>query len=367
MTSHTSSFPHLFTPLKVGRHTLPNRILMGSMHTGLEEQGNAGLARLAAFYAERARGGCSLMVTGGFSPNPEGRLGGEGGFLVDADADQHQQVTDAVHGEDSRIMLQLLHAGRYGYHGDIVAPSPIRSPINKHTPREMTEDDIQRTISEYARAAQIALAAGYDGVEIMGSEGYLINEFTAPCTNRRTDRWGGSFENRARFPVQVIKAVRAATDPQFIIMYRLSVLDIVQDGSPFEEVAALARLAEAAGADILNSGIGWHEARIPTIAQAVPRAGWTWATATPDGQGCHPADRQQPHQHAGNSRTGDCRSPRRHGVDGPALPGRWRLRGQGPARQASRNQHLHCLQPGVPRSLFQRQGRNLPGQSAGLP
>ena len=281
MTSHTSSFPHLFTPLKVGRHTLPNRILMGSMHTGLEEQGNAGLARLAAFYAERARGGCSLMVTGGFSPNPEGRLGGDGGFLVDEDADQHQQVTDAVHGEDSRIMLQLLHAGRYGYHGDIVAPSPIRSPINKHTPREMTEDDIQRTISEYARAAQIALAAGYDGVEIMGSEGYLINEFTAPCTNRRTDRWGGSFENRARLPVQVIKAVRAATDPQFIIMFRLSVLDIVQGGSPFEEVAALARLAEAAGADILNSGIGWHEARIPTIAQAVPRAGWTWATGRP--------------------------------------------------------------------------------------
>lgn len=278
MTSQTACFPHLFTPLKVGRHTLPNRILMGSMHTGLEEQGDAGLARLAAFYAERARGGCSLMVTGGFSPNSEGRLGGDGGFLVDEDAERHQQVTDAVHGEDSRIMLQLLHAGRYGYHRDIVAPSPIRSPINKNTPREMTEDDIQRTISEYARAAQIALSAGYDGVEIMGSEGYLINEFTAPCTNRRTDRWGGSFENRARLPVQVIKAVRAATDPQFIIMFRLSVLDIVQGGSPFEEVAALAKLAEAAGADILNSGIGWHEARIPTIAQAVPRAGWTWAT-----------------------------------------------------------------------------------------
>ena len=278
MTSKTACFPHLFTPLKVGRHTLPNRILMGSMHTGLEEQGDAGLARLAAFYAERARGGCSLMVTGGFSPNSEGRLGGDGGFLVDEDAERHQQVTDAVHGEDSRIMLQLLHAGRYGYHRDIVAPSPIRSPINKNTPREMTEDDIQRTISEYARAAQIALSAGYDGVEIMGSEGYLINEFTAPCTNRRTDRWGGSFENRARLPVQVIKAVRAATDPQFIIMFRLSVLDIVQGGSPFEEVAALAKLAEAAGADILNSGIGWHEARIPTIAQAVPRAGWTWAT-----------------------------------------------------------------------------------------
>lgn len=278
MTSQTSPYPHLFTPLKVGRHTLPNRILMGSMHTGLEEQGEPGLARLAAFYSERAQGGCSLMVTGGFSPNFDGRLGAEGGIIVDTDADHHQQVTDAVHAQGSRILLQLLHAGRYGYHPDIVAPSAIRSPINKNTPREMTEDDIQRTISEYARAAQIAQAAGYDGVELMGSEGYLINEFTAPRTNKRTDNWGGSFENRTRFPVQVIKAVRAATDPQFIIMYRLSVLDIVEDGSPFSEVAALAKLAEAAGADILNSGIGWHEARIPTIAQAVPRAGWTWAT-----------------------------------------------------------------------------------------
>jgi len=278
VTSQTSPYPHLFTPLKVGRHTLPNRILMGSMHTGLEEQGEPGLARLAAFYSERAQGGCSLMVTGGFSPNSDGRLGAEGGIIVDTDADHHQQVTDAVHAQGSRILLQLLHAGRYGYHPDIVAPSAIRSPINKNTPREMTEDDIQRTISEYARAAQIAQAAGYDGVELMGSEGYLINEFTAPRTNKRTDNWGGSFENRTRFPVQVIKAVRAATDPQFIIMYRLSVLDIVEDGSPFSEVAALAKLAEAAGADILNSGIGWHEARIPTIAQAVPRAGWTWAT-----------------------------------------------------------------------------------------
>ncbi len=278
MASQTSPFPHLFTPLLVGRQTLPNRILMGSMHTGLEEQGEEGLARLAAFYAERARGGCSLMVTGGFSPNSEGRLGAEGGFLVDADANHHQQVTDAVHAHGSRILLQLLHAGRYGYQPDIVAPSPIRAPINKTTPREMDEDDIQRTIADYARAAQIAQAAGYDGVELMGSEGYLINQFTAPRTNKRDDRWGGPFENRARFPVQVIKAVRAATDPQFIIMYRLSVLDIVEDGSPFEEVAALAKLAEAAGADILNSGIGWHEARIPTIAQAVPRAGWTWAT-----------------------------------------------------------------------------------------
>ena len=279
MTKTAAHFPHLFTPLKVGTHTLPNRILMGSMHTNLEEQGETGLARLAAFYAERASGGCALMVTGGFSPNPEGRPNPEGGFLVDADAETHKPVTTAVHDEGSRILLQLLHAGRYGYHAESVAPTAIRSPINRDTPREMSEADIQRTIADYAHAARIAQRAGYDGVEIMGSEGYLLNEFTAPHTNKRTDHWGGSFENRSRLPVEVIKAVRATTGKDFIIMYRLSVLDIIEDGSPFEEVAALAGLAETAGADILNSGIGWHEARTPTIAQAVPRAGWAWATA----------------------------------------------------------------------------------------
>jgi 2,4-dienoyl-CoA reductase (NADPH2) len=284
LPTQTSLFPHLFTPLKIGAHTLPNRILMGSMHTNLEEQGEIGIAQLAVFYAERARGGCALMVTGGFAPNPEGRPNPEGGFLVEADAQAHKPVTEAVHAHGSRILLQLLHAGRYGYHADSVAPSPIKSPINRDTPREMTEADIERAIADYARAAQIAQAAGYDGVEIMGSEGYLLNEFTAPRTNKRDDQWGGSFENRTRFPVEVIKAVRAATGPDFIIMYRLSVLDIVDDGSPFEEVVALAKLAESAGADILNSGIGWHEARTPTIAQAVPRAGWAWATQRLMGQ-----------------------------------------------------------------------------------
>ena len=279
MTTASSPFPHLFSPIEIGPHTLPNRVLMGSMHTNLEEQGAEGLARLAAFYAERARGGCALMVTGGFAPNEEGRMGAAGGYLVEADADRHRPVTQAVHREGGRILLQLLHAGRYGYHPDIVAPSPIKSPINKDTPRELTEADIERTIADYARAAVIARNAGYDGVEIMGSEGYLINEFTAPRTNKRDDRWGGSFENRSRFPIAVIEAVRAATAPDFIVMYRISALDVVEGGSPFEEVVALAKAAETAGADIINSGVGWHEAPVPTITQAVPRGGWIWATA----------------------------------------------------------------------------------------
>ena len=279
MTTASSPFPHLFSPIEIGPHTLPNRVLMGSMHTNLEEQGAEGLARLAAFYAERARGGCTLMVTGGFAPNEEGRMGASGGYLVEADADRHRPVTQAVHREGGRILLQLLHAGRYGYHPDIVAPSPIKSPINKDTPREMTDADIERTIADYARAAVIARNAGYDGVEIMGSEGYLINEFTAPRTNKRDDRWGGPFENRSRFPIAVIEAVRAATAPDFIVMYRISALDVVEGGSPFEEVVALAKAAETAGADIINSGVGWHEAPVPTITQAVPRGGWIWATA----------------------------------------------------------------------------------------
>ncbi|CAN0279187.1 unnamed protein product, partial [Phaeothamnion confervicola] len=279
MSITPASFPHIFTPVRVGPHTLPNRVVMGSMHTNLEERGDEGLARLAEFYAERARGGCALMVTGGFSPNEEGRLGEHGGFLVDADAQRHRVIPRAVHRDGGRILLQLLHSGRYGYHNDIVAPSPIRAPINKATPREMTGADIERTIADFARAAVIARTAGYDGVEIMGSEGYLINEFTAPRTNKRTDDWGGSFENRVAFALRVVRAVREATSPDFILMYRLSVLDLVEDGNPLEEVRDLARLIEAAGADIINSGIGWHEAPVPTIAQAVPRGAWTWATA----------------------------------------------------------------------------------------
>ena len=271
-------YPNLFTPIRIGTHELANRIVMGSMHTGLEET-EGGMARLAEFYRERARQECALIITGGFSPDRAGRLNAHAPMMASAaDAENHRPIPDAVHAEGGRILLQLLHSGRYGYHEDIVAPSPIRAPINKIEPKEMSEAEITATIDAFAASAKLAASAGYDGVEIMGSEGYLINEFTAPRTNRRTDRWGGSFENRARFPVEVVRAVRAATGPDFIIMYRISVLDIVDDGSPEAEVTALARMMAEAGADVLNSGIGWHEARVPTITQAVPRAGFAWAT-----------------------------------------------------------------------------------------
>lgn len=275
----TNPYRNIFTPVTVGTHSLKNRIVMGSMHTGLEERED-GPERLAAFYGERAAQGCALIVTGGYSVNDAGKLNAHAASFDTAEfADAQKPVPAAVHAHGGRILLQLLHSGRYGYHGDIVAPSPIRSPINKNTPKEMTEAEIQQTIADFAKCAALAQRAGYDGVEIMGSEGYLINTFTAPCTNHRTDQWGGSFENRARFPLSIIQAVRDATGPDFIIMYRLSVLDIVEGGSPLSEVRDLAQLVETAGADVINSGIGWHEARVPTIAQAVPRAGFAWATA----------------------------------------------------------------------------------------
>lgn len=274
----TSRYPHLFSPIRIGPHELPNRILMGSMHTGLEER-EGGIPRLAAFYAARAAAGCALMVTGGFSINDAGRLGPGAAMMATAeDAQSHRPIPEAVHGKGGRILLQLLHAGRYGYHDNIVAPSAIRAPINRITPRAMTEAEILTTIQDYANAASRARDAGYDGVEIMGSEGYLLNEFTALRTNHREDDWGGSFENRARLPLAVIEAIRAATGPSFVVMYRLSVLDIVEGGSPLEEVRELAARVQEAGADIVNSGIGWHEARTPTIAQAVPRGGFAWAT-----------------------------------------------------------------------------------------
>lgn len=252
---------------------------MGSMHTNLEEQGPEGLARLATYYAERARHGCALMVTGGFAPCREGRMGGEGGYLVDSDAELHKPVPAAVHEHGGRILLQLLHAGRYGYHDEIVAPSPLKSPIHRNEPRELSDPEIEQIIADFVYGAKIAQDAGYDGVEIMGSEGYLISQFLAPRTNKRTDKWGGSLENRMRLPLEIIKAVRTATGTDFINMYRISVLDIVEDGCPMEEVITLAKAAEAAGADIFNTGVGWHEAPVPTIAQAVPRGGFSWAGA----------------------------------------------------------------------------------------
>ncbi|WP_307071577.1 FAD-dependent oxidoreductase [Streptomyces sp. B3I8] len=279
-----SRYPHLLSPLDLGFVTLPNRVLMGSMHIGLEEA-EGGFARMAEFYAARARGGVGLIVTGGIAPNEAGRPH-EGGakLTTEAEADQHRVITDAVHREGGRIALQLLHFGRYAYHPDLVAPSPLQAPISPFAPRELTDAEVEETIEDYVRAATLARRAGYDGVEIMGSEGYLVNEFVAARTNHRTDRWGGPYENRMRFPVETVRRVREAVGEDFILVYRLSMLDLVPGGSSPEEVVTLAKAVEAAGATLLNTGIGWHEARIPTIAGSVPRGAFTWVTERLMGQ-----------------------------------------------------------------------------------
>lgn len=273
-----SQYPHLMSPLDLGFTTLPNRVLMGSMHIGLEEAEN-GFARMAAFYAARARGGVGLMVTGGIAPNDAGRPY-EGGakLTTEAEAAQHRTVTDAVHAAGGRIAMQILHFGRYAYHADLVAPSALQAPISPFVPNALTDDEVEQTVEDYVRAAELAKAAGYDGVEIMGSEGYLINEFIVGATNRRTDRWGGSYENRMRFPLEIVRRTRERVGTDFILIYRLSMLDLVPDGSSLDEVITLAREIEAAGATIINTGVGWHEARIPTIVTSVPRGAYTWVT-----------------------------------------------------------------------------------------
>ncbi len=273
-----TDYPHLLTPIQIGPLALPNRIIMGSMHTKLEEI--AGLERLTAYFLERVRGGCSLIVTGGFSPNVEGQLSaGAATFDAAADLDAHHRMTDAIRAAGGHIILQILHAGRYGRHDAIVAPSPLRSPINRETPRQMSADDITRTIEDFAAAAQLAQRVGYDGVEIMGSEGYLISQFVAPRTNHRDDDWGGDFIGRARLPVEIVRRTRDRVGAGFVVMYRLSVLDLVEDGPSPDETVRLAQAVEAAGATLINSGIGWHEAKTPTIAQAAPAAAFTSATA----------------------------------------------------------------------------------------
>lgn len=250
---------------------------MGSMHTGFEAGGD--MAALAALYAERARGGAALIVTGGYSPNDAGNLGPHRAqFSSDDDRERHRVVTRAVHEAGGKIVLQLLHSGRYGFHERIVAPSALRSPINAHTPREMTSDEIEATIDDFARAARLAREAGYDGVEMMGSEGYLISQFLAARTNQRTDDWGGPLARRLRFATEVVRRSRSAAGREVIIVYRISVLDLVEGGLTADEILEVARGVEAAGATLLNSGVGWHEARIPTIAQAVPRGAFAWAT-----------------------------------------------------------------------------------------
>jgi 2,4-dienoyl-CoA reductase (NADPH2) len=271
-----TAYPHLFSPIQIGAVTLPHRIMMGSMHTGLEFR-PGGFERLAAFYGERARAGAGLIVTGGWSPDRAGRLFDHPGSLDTAEvAAAHRPVTEAVHQAGGRILVQLLHAGRYGYHGDIVAPSAIRSPINPNGPREMDQGDIEAVIAAFGNAARLSAEAGYDGVEVMGSEGYLITQFLASRTNQRHDKWGGSLENRARFAIEVVKAVRAALPNGKILMFRISALDLVEGGLEADEVLWLAGEVERAGADVLDTGIGWHEARVPTIAAPVPRAGFAW-------------------------------------------------------------------------------------------
>ena len=273
-----SFYPHLSQPLDLGFTTLPNRLLMGSMHVGLEEVEN-GFARMAAFYAERARGGVALIVTGGIAPNERARPMKGGAMLTtEAEADHHKIVTEAVHKEGGKIAMQILHFGRYSYQSSLVAPSALQAPINPFVPHALTTDEVEETIGDFVRCAGLAQHAGYDGVEIMGSEGYLINEFIAARTNQRDDQWGGAYENRMRFPVEIVRRTREKVGKNFIIIYRLSMLDLVEGGSTLEEVIALAKAVEAAGATIINTGIGWHEARIPTIATKVPRAAFAWVT-----------------------------------------------------------------------------------------
>jgi len=271
------AFPRLFTPLALRPFTLSNRIVMGSMHTRLECEPD-GAERLAAFYAERARGGAALIVTGGVSPDRAGLLEADAGVLDDAShIPFHRHITEAVHAAGARICLQVLHAGRYAKIDGLVGASDAPSPINRRRPRALDDAEVDATVDAFARCAALAQEAGYDGVEIMGSEGYLITQFTCPRTNQRADRWGGSLENRIRFPVEIVRRTRARTGPGFLIMYRLSALDLVEGGLSADEVIAQARAVEAAGADLFDTGIGWHEARVPTIGYMVPRAAWAFA------------------------------------------------------------------------------------------
>ena len=289
-TSPSPTFPHMLSPLDLGpAGVLPNRVVMGSMHTGMEDfgvvrgspfTGRGGLTDLAEFFAERARGGVGLIVTGGVAPNRQGKVSPLAGKMSNGlEARAHREVTEAVHDTgDSKIVMQILHSGRYGYHWWNVAPSPVKAPIGWFTPKELSPRGIESTIDDFVKCAELARSAGYDGVEVMGSEGYLLNQFIAAHTNKRTDAWGGSYENRIRLPVEIVSRMRRAVGDDFIIMFRLSMLDLIEQGSSWTEIVMLAKALEKAGASIINTGIGWHEARIPTIATKVPRAAFAWVT-----------------------------------------------------------------------------------------
>ncbi|GGM07678.1 2,4-dienoyl-CoA reductase [Pseudomonas asuensis] len=272
-------YPHLLEPLDLGFTQLRNRTLMGSMHTGLEERPD-GFERMAAYFAERARGGAGLIVTGGIAPNEEGAVyGGAAKLTTEEEAGRHKVVTQAVHDHDGKICLQILHAGRYAYTPKLVAPSALQAPINPFKPRALTTEEVYQQVDDYVRCAQLAQMAGYDGVEVMGSEGYFINQFIVARTNHREDEWGGCYENRIRLAVEIVRHIRAAVGDAFIIIFRLSMLDLVEEGSSPEEIVQLAQAIEQAGATLINTGIGWHEARIPTIATLVPRGAFSQVTA----------------------------------------------------------------------------------------
>ena len=273
------TYSHLFSPIDLGPLQLPNRILMGSMHTGLEEARN-GFERLARFYATRAEGEVGLIVTGGIAPNRQGWLSPFAAKMSSSsEARKHRVITRAVHAAGGKIAMQILHAGRYGYHPFVVAPTNLKSPISPFKPFALSERGIRTTINDFARSAALAREAGYDGIEVMGSEGYLINQFTVPRTNKRTDDWGGDIHGRIRFPVEIIRAIREKVGPDFLIIYRLSMLDLVEGGNTWEEVVIQAKAVRDAGVHVINTGIGWHEARVPTIASVVPRGAYSWVTA----------------------------------------------------------------------------------------
>jgi len=283
-TDRHPDYPHLLAPLQVGSFTLPNRVLMGSMHVGLEDDLGP-LRKMGAYFARRAEGGVGLLVTGGIAPNIDGQVKPLAGQLTNRlEALRHRYVTGPVHEKGGLIAMQILHAGRYAYHPLAVAPSPIKSPISWFKPRGLSGRGVERTIRAFVRCARLAKHAGYDGVEVMGSEGYLINEFLVEKTNKRKDGWGGEYEDRVRFPVEIVRRMREEVGPDFIIIYRLSMLDLVKNGSSWEQIVSLAKAIESAGASIINTGIGWHEARVPTIATMVPRAAYTWVTARLKGE-----------------------------------------------------------------------------------
>ena len=361
-----SAYPHLFTPLDLGICTLPNRVLMGSMHTGLEDRARD-FPKLAAYLRERAEGGVGLIVTGGVSPNLVGWLKPFGAKLSwPWEIHKHRIVTKAVQGAGGRVCLQILHAGRYGYHPLSVSASPLQAPINPFKPRGLSSWGVERQIKAYVNCAILARESGYDGVEIMGSEGYLINQFLSARTNKRTDAWGGTPEKRMRFAVEIVRRVREAVGPDFIIIYRLSMLELVEGGSAWDEIVLQAKAIEAAGATIINTGIGWHEARVPTIATSVPRAAFAGVTA-----------KLKPLVKLPLVATNRINMPEvaeRILADGQAdmismarpllADAQWVK--QGAQRTTERDQHLHRLQPGLPGPRFREQACQLPGQSTRL-